>query len=179
MEIEQIIKGIELPEEAQTKLKENLDKFSTTISEQYKKDLAEANSKLEEAIESRQKTKSKLSELENKMSNGQAELKELLEAKNKEIESLSTNVSDYKSQFEATQKQIDEIKEKQRQALLESLEGENKKFAESLDLEKLQEYAKIHSRSKVADPKARLKLSKDGDKPKTAHEWRARNLSLM
>ena len=103
-----LFEGLELKDELKTELTGRLTKFKTEIDSGYSTKLTEAQSKLEEAINTRQKAKDRIKELEEKITKGDIDgLKEAKELANKykaDLDGLSESHNTLKEDYEKVSK---------------------------------------------------------------------------
>lgn len=176
MEINKLFEGVELEDNIKETLTGKLEEFKTGLEKSYGERLAEADSKKNEAIESRDKAKTKLRELEDKLAKGDfegaKELKDSLEKYRTENEAHSKTIEELQEQVETTSKKYNAILQASKDALLGQLESDDlKEIGNKLELEDLRKFVAVHKKSQK-DTSTNLKLGKNGP-PKTLKEWKA------
>lgn len=134
--------------------------------EALRQELEFQKSEAKKAFEKRDAAKKELDEYQGKQLEQQEKYKELYETTLKEFE-------ENKKTYETVQEQYDNLIKSQKQELLSVLDGDARKFAETLELDKLREFVKIHSKSKAPLDDG-VKVGSDGKakkKYKTYQEW--------
>jgi hypothetical protein len=185
MDIENVFEGIELPEDAKTKLTGKLESFKSQIDSSYTTKLEESDNKLKEAIESRDKTKARIKDYEEKIKKGDfdgaRELKELNEKLSKDLEGYETTVNEHKSKYEKLEKDFkaksemfDKFVKAQKDEILEKIPEKLKSSAEKLGLEDLRNFHKGLVEEQIIVDKTLHPGNNKGEKAKTLAEWKAK-----
>lgn len=107
--------------------------------------LSELESKLKDAIKTRDEAKEKLRSIEENSMKENEKWKELAEKREQELTDLSVRVTE----FESYKTKYEEIETATRNELLEQLPDEHKTIAESLNLNSLRDYVKLNGKTTV------------------------------
>jgi chromosome segregation ATPase len=113
----EVLKDIELPEEVKTKVLEKINPLLTD----YDSKLVDADNKLKEAIQTRQKAKERVSELEAQIASGNTQAQELLTAKTKEIERLDAETKKLSSEKDELSKVVESVQSARKKELIEKV----------------------------------------------------------
>lgn len=142
---EELLKGMDIPEESKAKLIESL----TPVLTKYEADVADANGKLQEAISTRQKAKDELRELKAKFVDGDYDGKKALEDKIKEKEteliSYAEKTKTLQQELEVKNKELETIETETRQTLKDRFAEDKWEVIKDLPLAKLRELAKLET----------------------------------
>ena len=122
---------IKQPEGNENELKTQLDAL--------KQELDFQKSEAKKAFEKRDAAKKELDEYQRKQLEEQEKYKELYESTLKEFE-------ENKKTYATVQEQYENLVTSQKEELLGRLDGDAKKFAETLDIDKLREFVKINAK---------------------------------
>lgn len=138
MDTEKLFESIELTDEVKAELNK---RFGSVLSEKERA-VADADGKLKEAIETRDKAKAKSRELEEKIASGNTESAELLKMKSAEIDSLSAKISELTESLNKKDLFVKEVETDRKNELLGKLpEGKLREVAGKIDnLELLKEH---------------------------------------
>jgi len=144
MDATELLKDVEMSEEAKEKVVGIINPIIST----HATELAEANSKLKEAIELRQNAKNDLRELREKFASadsfdGKAEMEALIKVKEAEVSQLSEKTKTLESELTASQEQLKVIETETRETLKDRFSEEKWGVVKDLPLPKLRELAKL------------------------------------
>jgi hypothetical protein len=171
-----VFEGLEIKDEMKTELTGRLTKFKTDLENPYLEKMTEAESKLKEAIETRQRAKDKAKELEDKLAKGEfegkKEMSDLLEKYRTDIDSMTNEHTSVKEQLESKSKEFDKFIKIQKDKILKEIPQNLKPAAEKMGLEDLGNFYEGLVKEKIiVDKSVTTTTNTNHKKPKTLVEW--------
>lgn len=155
---EKLFENLDLQDE----IKNTLLGRVTKIEESFNNQIADANRIKDETIQSRQKAKEKVAELEKKIASGDTEAAKLLETKQAELDALTAKVTGLETSLEDSKSKLTEFENSAKSIYKDKFsESEWSIVSEKLSLTELAEVAK--SREIIGTSKKNPVLPKSGD----------------